>query len=72
MRIGLRGARAGQPQRDAARAVAGDLGLAAVGVEDANGGVVIGAFGAVEDDPAVGSDAGVAVADGDGEFLQDR
>ena len=47
----------------AAGAVAGHLGTAAIGIKDFEGCVVAG----FDNDPAIGSDAGVAVADGAGE-----
>ena len=57
--------------------VAGKLGLAhAIGIEESNGGVKgqpgagASAAGAIDQHPSVGADAGIAIADGDGEFLR--
>ena len=54
----------------AAGAVAGKLGLAAVGVEEADGGIggVARGIPCLYEHPAVGADAGVALADGSGDF----
>ena len=55
----------GEPGGDAAGAVAGELGFGAVGVEEAEEEVAVGA--AVEELDAVGADAGVAAAELAGE-----
>ena len=48
----------------AARAVARHLGDAAVGVVELDGAFGIGVAGGIDEHPAIGADAGVAVADG--------
>ena len=61
-----------QKRSRATSTIPGQLGLAAVGIEQPDGGVEFRAGGAIDEHPAIRAHAGIAIADRHGDFRQRR